>query len=87
MNKLDGIMIDVTNEDIRFGVPRNRCNCPIALAIERATNAEHAVFVDSQYITIGRDKFFVDSHVASFMRSFDTDYVVNPITFTLVSAN
>ncbi len=73
--------ISVTAQNIKKAVPGDCCNCPIALALLRATGREikvsSAVFYDW-----GKEiKVVIPPKVRKFIELFDSGKPVKPITF------
>src|ERR1700690_1917861 len=52
------VTVEVTKEDIKSGMPRNPCRCPVALALMRALKIP--------YVSVGLDMFL------SYKRASDT---------------
>ncbi len=77
------IIINVTQEDIDQGQPHKSRTCPVALAIQRATNIENievghigCAILIKRYIT------FPDG-VQNFIQKFDNKLPVDPFSFEL----
>jgi hypothetical protein len=64
--------IDVTEDDIRQGRPRNEECCPAALALRRALRPGAKVRVGCTEITIDDAYFDLPKRVARFIRDFDS---------------
>lgn len=73
--------IEVTAEDIRYGVPRSNCSCPIARAVKRTRQAYHDVSVGSQDIEIDGKGYLLPLEAIGFICDFDTDKPVAPFSF------
>lgn len=77
--------IEVTQEDIVKGIPRNGESCPIARAASRQTkfrvyvSGKMAEFYDPS--TGHSTWFFLPRPARSFVRSFDEEDKVEPLTF------
>lgn len=91
------LVISVTAEDIRLGVPGNVCRCAVALAIVRALGCEWAGFLKveedklstlqaSLYIELDVGNpyavYLLPEDAAAFVRRFDDAAEVAPFTFT-----
>lgn len=87
------ILVDVTESDIRSGVPRSTLVCPVALAIRRATGANY-VSVGSKEFAFAHSDDFTSSMiyngplpegVMEWMKGFDDgkDTLAIPFCFTI----
>jgi hypothetical protein len=78
------VIINVTQEDIDKGIPKECGKCPVALAIKRAGNFEF-VSVDGCEIYIDGSDFACPNEVDFFIRDFDTGgpSAVFPFSFEL----
>lgn len=74
--------VQITQKDIDIGKRGNPYCCPAALAITRVIGRRAAVDAEIVVIT-GIDKFKTPKRLASFVRRFDNQEVVQPIWFTL----
>ena len=74
--------VEVTQEDIDQGVRKDNCNCPVALAVKRATGRED-VSVARNTIALGRDVIFRVKKICDFVFDFDEGKPVEPFTFTV----
>jgi len=76
--------IEVTEEDIKAGW-RNALYCPVALALDRATNQDWHVSADHLSPCIGEnyDKSEIPARVRRFIRAFDQGKKVRPFSFEL----
>lgn len=92
MNVGDKIKIAVTEEDIASGERGNACECPIAIAIKRATECSR-VYVSydwPRFISIASSEkggkvydYKLDAESLNFMSSFDNGSQVSPFSFEL----
>lgn len=73
------MLIQVTAQDIRHGIKRNDKECPIALAIARITGHQH-IFVKPRCIIVGAKIFAMPKEGILFVRSFDNNDTVAPVT-------
>ena len=75
--------INVTQEDIKLGVPTDECKCPIALACRRAIGMP--VRVDAYAITVSGVTCCLPNEVDSFIQAFDTvgRRAVEPFSFEI----
>lgn len=76
------IEIKITKAHIRDGVPGDKCNCPIALAIKDTLLTENVV-VGAHDMYINGRAYVVDKKDLAFMGRFDTGKRVRPYSFTL----
>lgn len=78
--------LEVTAEDIEFGIPGKAENCPISRCAKRAFQNDHATFCDDEgewVLTVGDQRFeVVDGD--DFARAFDAKKPVTPGFFDLV---
>lgn len=74
--------IDVSLSDIRLGIRRSHCDCPIALAIRRATG-NHGVFVAYNGVQIGDGMTYLPIEATQFIVAFDNSENVQPFSFDL----
>jgi phosphoglucomutase len=75
------LRIDITDEDIAFGLPRDPYNCPLARAITRTTGL-HAL-VDRFLITVGMTHYETPGLFKWFIDSYDSNSRVFPISCIL----
>lgn len=76
------VKIDVTEIDIKTGLPRSSCNCPIAQACERTF--AHSVSVTRNYVRVaGEKKFDLPWEATKFIHAFDYGKPVQPFSFEL----
>ena len=80
------ITVEVTQDDIDQGRRRSSCECPVALAVKRATGAEW-VIVGCSSVDIGDNKqpFRLPDDARQFISNYDLGFRPEPITFTLES--
>ena len=85
--------VNVTQKDIDEGVRRSSCECPIALALKRVTQAPY-ITVGHSYARWGaamRDpgvKYgWFPSTASQFVADFDNDGVGKPFSFELEEAH
>ena len=76
------IQICVTEEDIKKGLRRSRCRCPIALATQRAL--KRMTVVSPLGIYTSDDSYRHTGETLVFMSKFDQGMPVEPFTFSLV---
>ena len=77
------MQIDVTQEDIDRGIPREGENCPIALALKRATDITWQVDRLSA-MCLGDPwlrKILLPKQAVDFISDFDLDKTVGAFTF------
>lgn len=81
------ISVNVTQEDIDNGVRGDACNCPVALAIGRATEHKYVVMAWREILlTIKCNIVYrIDTprYVSNFIESFDAKRNVCPFSFNL----
>jgi hypothetical protein len=84
------VRIDVTQEDINAGVPRDSCRCPIAHAIDRAigSTSMDCVSVNAFKVSVWRDErrlwsALTPPDLIDFIKAFDHDRDVKPFSFDL----
>ena len=89
MNNNKIVTINVTENDIKYGIKQNNNCCPIARAIKRKFKTQH-VAVCYQDIGILKndslqaDNFFhLDKEILNFMKKFDKGEQVKPFKFEL----
>jgi hypothetical protein len=75
------IIIDVTEEDIREGIPSNFCWCPFALAANRAFG--RPVEVGTKHLALGDGYTHLPVEAIRFIAAFDAAEPVRPSTFTI----
>lgn len=81
----DGLLIEVTEEDIKIGQEGNVFHCPISLAVKRAIKVNGGVIVLSSRIFVNRDEeCFMPKEVKEFVTLFDSRKPTTPFTFTLI---
>jgi len=82
------IIVEVTKDDIREGVRKDSCNCPIALALRRAvvTDLEDVIDVDIDDISVSVDydeiRVWAGSDFQDHMidgKTYSDDYALFPI--------
>lgn len=74
--------IEVTARDIEKGLPEDKCGCPVALAIRRATGLEVSVWC-SMSVKVGREYIDLPDEAEDFINRFDQGEPVQPFTFDL----
>jgi hypothetical protein len=88
--------IEVTQDDIDEGERQSTCDCPIALALSRATGLEGGygemdIDADGLYVngkrTLRRASNRLPSIARDFIREFDAGREVSPIRFQLTVFN
>lgn len=67
------MLIKVTKQHIKDGLPEDACECPVALAIGDAFPGE-GVMVDKGCIHIGEREYTMPDEVKIFVRDFDEDH-------------
>ena len=82
------VVIDVTEEDIKEGLPRSRGFCPIALATMRAfSDADKALINPDSFEVIKGRRVIASADLpdeaVDFIDAFDGNVPVKPIRFTL----
>lgn len=77
------IQISVTENDIRNGRRRDRCDCPIARAVRRTLN--NMAVVTAAGIFTSDAKYRHTDASMEFMLDFDQGFDVQPFTFELVA--
>ena len=78
------ILIEVTQEDINAGIRAATKACPVAFALQRATQDKDAsVGAFGIYVILDQKKFTADLPlvVRKFIRDFDYGYEVKPFSF------
>jgi hypothetical protein len=95
MNIMTMLKINVTKDDIKRGVPKNYATCPVAVAMERATNHYISV-VDNGFMDdgpkpgrrgFGHNPMELPERVRNFVQAFDdvsihdADYEFLPFDF------
>lgn len=73
--------IEVTEEDIRLGVPKDAFACPIALAMKRVFGFE--VEADGPHFRFGVVEGRGPKKIDEFVSAFDLGFVVTPFEFDL----
>lgn len=77
--------IEVTQDDINYGKDHSCENCPVALALTRATG--HKCMVNYSgwrfYPNTGQGVYPISPEVNLFIRNFDRKIGVNPIKFEI----
>jgi hypothetical protein len=83
------LTITVTSDDIKTGIPKDSCRCPIALAAMRAIRQRGFVFAFCDWLIVHshdpagrRDAYVLPARANAFMEAFDTGAGVAPFTFT-----
>lgn len=75
--------VEVTEQDIRLGLPRQADRCPIARAINRAL-PDSDPCVSGSFILLGHDQVDTPADVARWIDRFDAHKAsVDPFGFTL----
>lgn len=87
INVGDKIKIDVTEADIASGERGSACDCPIAIAIRRATGCSR-VYVSydwPRFTFAGKiyDISFENTKAYDFVSAFDNGHLVQPFSFEL----
>jgi len=76
------MQIRVTQTDIKNGVENDLCNCPIALAVKRATGLS-VVRICCSWIKYKGNHHDTPDAAIKFIEAFDVGKPVEPFTFTL----
>jgi hypothetical protein len=79
------IEVEVTALDIMLGKPDSTTQCPVALAIKRATNRKINVRVSEDWLNVGRYSFYLPLKVSAFIQKFDQHKKGKPIKFGIPS--
>lgn len=79
------MIINVTENDIRAGIPEDCHSCPVALALVRQCQCEGAEISDDLTLHFPglKMEFDLPDTVASFIKAFDKGEDVVPFSFTL----
>jgi hypothetical protein len=86
------ITVEVTAKDIERGMPRQSCECPVALALGRAVRKQVAprplqITVGCLQAIMSVDGWWVEallpSDASAFINSFDHNEPVAPFTFKI----
>ncbi len=78
----------VTKKDIKNGVPRSKCDCPVALSIKRRhPHVRRSVEVWAGTAFIKGRAEFLPLKVIKFITKFDKGEEVQPIHFELTGKN
>ena len=78
------MLIEVTQEDIDHGIRNDCTECPVALAIKRASGNWFGVIVlVLNGICVRGRTYRTPRQVAQFIQAYDRGESVGPITFTL----
>lgn len=88
MKEMKTIHIEVTQDDINRGIPKNACRCPIALAVRRTTGVECAVRPCGSYLHqngsgIDVVSFALPDIASRFIKMFDEYGSVQPFSFDI----
>jgi hypothetical protein len=75
------MIINVTKKDIENGIRGNNCGCPIALAVQRRTNADWASVNDS--IVTTDSVYRTPPKARQFICDFDAGRAVKPMRFSI----
>lgn len=75
------MLINVTKEDIREGIPCNSRACPVGRAI--FNKVKKAINVGTTFIVIGGSIYQMPRKVRYFIKRFDYNKNVTPFSFTL----
>lgn len=79
--------VNVTQEHIDRGIPKSKCSCPIALALQEL--GCQTIAVDTDQISYTENSEWVywrtPAKTASFIFRFDNEMPVEPFSFELVS--
>ena len=75
------MLVRVTRQDIKNGVPKNNFSCPIAQSLFRA--GLHYVSVRSTYVIAGCRTYRLSLAAQEFVRRFDNGIRVKPATFLI----
>jgi hypothetical protein len=89
--------ITVTDEDIRDGIPGDPWNCPVALAVKRATGedkvsvARYSIFIWGPHPVLSYDRelkkcFEPSASLQKFIRNVDMRRAVKPASFIIREA-
>lgn len=73
--------IEVTQEDIDKGTPRNCADCPVAIAASRALGER--VEVGRTFMSTANRSYWIPREVRNFITSFDSRDTVQPFSFEL----
>jgi len=76
------LVVKVTKEDIENGRPGSTCSCPVALAIDRATDGIWEVF-NKAAENDGGCHIILPSKAIAFIRKFDATGEGEPFEFTV----
>ena len=83
------MLIEVTQEDIDGGYKGWACECPIALALNRAFNTiGSCATLAGLYVTYKgiKKRFPVGIEICNFIREYDSNKPVKPFSFELVES-
>lgn len=75
------VVVQVTEEHIRDGVPQSVCNCPVALALKKDYLD---VRVGATTIRIDGQQYAMDEKLKKFIRMFDNGSHVVPFHHRLI---
>jgi hypothetical protein len=77
------VIIEVMQDDIDKGRPKDECRCPVARAIRRCGPCKRGVEVRWAYIRVGSREYQTPDVVRRFMYDFDRRNGVAPFAFRL----
>lgn len=77
-------LINITPNDIKYGLRQSTSCCPVARAIKRALRPKD-IYVDSMNVIIGRKVFLLPHAVTNFIQGFDIGLPVKGFKFLLDS--
>lgn len=78
------MIINVTQDDILHGIRCSHIDCPVARAASRAYKKPTMTATTYLYFWIIGDRLQLPEHVTAWIRDFDTDNAVAPITFEVL---
>jgi hypothetical protein len=77
------IKVKVTADDIRQGRPMRQRDCPVALAMQRATGLPVRVHINTFSVGRKKGRYPLPRAVARFVCNFDDGLPVRPSSFTV----
>lgn len=77
------VTIDVTADDIAKGKPKEPCDCPIAIATDRAFGGGVAISCGQTLIGINFVDYSLPVPARRFIRRFDDGENVKPFSFSV----
>ena len=78
--------IKVTKNDIKNGLRKSCCKCPVALALKRQTEYKK-IFIGAWFFDLDGKIVSVPESVRNFIVKFDREFDVEPFSFTLKLTN